>query len=94
MSSKQKRALAALILAAVAGGLAAFAPGVSCSVDEQTIEDLIPDEPSSAPASEPSPVPGSSEASDGGSSGSESSSGGSPAAPATIVAPSGDSGSV
>ena len=94
MSSKQKRALAALILAALAGGLATFAPGVSCSVDEQVVEDLIPDEPSSAPAPSPPPASGSSEASDGGSSGSESSSEGSPAAPATIVAPSGDSGSV
>lgn len=71
MSPKQKRAFAVLILAAMAGGLAAFAPALKCELpDESVIEDLIPDEPSSNPMSPPEQG-----AVDNGSSGAESSSG-------------------
>lgn len=47
MSPKAKKALAALIVCAVSATLAAYAPGVSCELEPETVEDLLPDAGSS-----------------------------------------------
>lgn len=69
VSSKQKKALATLVVCALTGALAMLAPEVSCEIDPELVEDLLPD------ASAPADLGDGSSSSGGESSGSESSSG-------------------